>query len=229
MAGFFMAAVGSGTPPVPSGEQEFLGGSGFFTVPDGVFVIEWSAWGAGGSGGTGTTDAEGGGGGGGGGAFARNVRAVTPGDQIQYTIGVGGVKSTGYNVDGSDGTMTTCDGFIMGGGGKGHTAGWLGSPQRAGGVGGVAPTGVTYSEAGNPGENGTRGDAGGPFGGAGGASPRGGEPGYGPHVAESPYWGGGGPGGAPGSGGGGSIEPTNGGGEGGGGKVVFKWGPDTTL
>jgi len=63
--------------------------NGNFTVPAGVTDLTVECWGGGGGGGRSTTD-NAGRGGGGGGAYARSSLAVTPGQIIPYTVGVGG-------------------------------------------------------------------------------------------------------------------------------------------
>ena len=59
----------------------------YYTVPAGVYSLQVEVWGGGGRGGSCTTNGVGGGGGGG--AYSRSVMAVTPGQIIPYSLGLG--------------------------------------------------------------------------------------------------------------------------------------------
>ena len=179
--------------------------SGKFTVPIGVTEITVECWGAGGAGG-GSTSNNSGGSGGGGGGYCINVFSVTPGQQINYTIGAGGTGSTGNGTDGGETSMLTLT--ATGGGGGGANRGTVGA-------GGTATEGTTNT-------NGNAGTVGGNSGGAGGAGANGGSGGTGSTNAS------GGVGTAPGGGGGGG-ERGNGnnysGGNGASGQVRISWNP----
>ena len=123
--------------------------SGTFTVPAGVSTITVELWGAGGGGGNGSGRREGGGGGG----YSFGNVSVTPGEIINYTVGVGAVNTTG-------GTTTFKTISATGGaGGIGQTS--------SGGAGGVG-TGGTINNTGGQGGGVISGNAGG--GGGGGSA-----------------------------------------------------------
>ncbi len=119
-----------------SGEnyQEFLSGSGTWTVPENVEFVDFLIVGGGGGGGAYSSGY--GGGGGGGMIITRKHYKVTPGASISYTVGAGGAG--GSSAPGSSGGSSSFDGItaIRGSGGaKGSSSG------VAGGGGGGAKTG----------------------------------------------------------------------------------------
>lgn len=225
MAGFFAAAVGVASPPIPSGTQQYDTGSGNFTVPAGVTEIEYEAWGGGASGGYGLNDTiDGGSGGGGSGGWIHHKRSCTPGENIAYSVGVGGaLVAPAYGADGNDGGDTTVDGYLAGGGLAGHGAAWFN--DRAGGDGGDVSLAPLYKTPGNPGTAGTLT----PTAGNGGDAPNGGLGGDGPVDISSPLFGNGAPGVAPGGAGSGCIGGGTGSGAGADGRIIFRWGTDMTI
>ena len=66
-----------------------------FTVPAGVTSITIHLWGGGGAGGGSTTNDFGGSGGGSGGYTTRTYAGLVGGEIINYTLGAGGIGSTG--------------------------------------------------------------------------------------------------------------------------------------
>jgi len=195
---------------------ETFNSSGTWTVPAGVTSVKVEAWGSGGAGS---------GGGYGGGAYAATDNiVVTPGANIPYVVGAGGVccggdpganstfNSTVVVADGAPGTGggttagSTGDTKFAGGGGVGGNGGGGGAagPDGAGSSGsgstggsGDAGTGGAGGTAGNPGAANSEGGGGG--GGTGTPAGAGGAPGGG---------GGGGGGGQGGAGGVGQIRLT---------------------
>ena len=113
--------------------------SGTWVVPTGVTSISVQAWGAGGAGGGSTTNGSGGSGGGGG-AYAINTFAVTPGQNINYTVGTAGAGSNGAGTAGNDTTILALTA-------RGGTGG--GANQGAIGTGGTATGGSTNTTGGN--------------------------------------------------------------------------------
>src|SRR5690606_23440185 len=89
-----------------------------WTVPDCVYEITVEAWGAGGGGGRATSNGRTTGGGGGG-AYASSVIAVTPGQVINYQIGVGGNGANGTKNGGN--TWFATNGTLRAQGGRGAT------------------------------------------------------------------------------------------------------------
>lgn len=162
------------------------GTEGNFVVPAGVNVIVVSFGGGGGGGAsaggsTANTDVypglngAGGGGGGGSAATIQNLLiAVTPGQSIPYVVGQGGAGGAAVldgqdGIAGGDGTSTTFNGIVAGGGsgGSGGTKGAPGGPGAGGGAGagGLFTPGTQGGTFGAPGTTGTDGR----FGGGGGA------------------------------------------------------------
>ena len=133
----------------PRGMQ-IITASGVWTVPDGVRRIRVRGWGAGGGGGGGGSATAHAGGGGGGG-YAETYLDVTPGEQFEVEVGVGGAAGTAAGTDGGDGTPTSfgdvfycqggkggkgsVNGLGVGGDGGSATGGILNIPGRSGGNG----------------------------------------------------------------------------------------------
>lgn len=127
------------TPTHPSaghGIQVIATGSGNWTVPVGIYVIEAELVGGGGGGGAYTNPF-----GGGGGGYVYKRMNVNPGDVIAYDVGAGGTASTGVG-DSTDGDDTEF-GALTAGGGQNGDAGQ--------GEGGVA----TGGDINVPGQNGS--------------------------------------------------------------------------
>lgn len=194
--------------------ETFNGGITTWTVPCGVTSVTVKAWGAGGGGGGSNANKDGGSGGGGG-AYSTRVLAVTPGDEISYSVGVsgGGGLEAGLT-DGDDGgdTVVTYGAFtITAGGGRGGEA-----DEGAAGAGGTASGGTVNT-------SGSNGVVGGNDGGAGGNAANtaggGGTGGAGGTANNDPGISGNSPGG-----GGGGGEGENGG-DGGNGRVSFTYTP----
>jgi len=97
---------------IPTITTDFINGSRTFTVPAGVYSLDVEVVGAGGGG---STNGAAGNIGGGGGGYGRAIFTVTPGQIINYTIGLGGVTGN----PGADGGDTTFGGTLIGRGGKG--------------------------------------------------------------------------------------------------------------
>lgn len=102
----------------------FTGGSGTWTVPAGVSSLEVLVIGGGGGGGTL-------GGGGGGGFYYTNAFAVTPGNNIPVTVGLGGL---GASTGGAAGGNSIFDALIANGGmgGTSSTGGASGGNNQGG-------------------------------------------------------------------------------------------------
>jgi hypothetical protein len=198
--------------PQTSGMQEFLA-SGSFTVPIGVTKVRSRVWGAGGGGGGAFAGA---GSGGGGGGYAEGMYAVTPGQVITVTVGVGGVGGTGAPTGGSVGGTSSFGAFASatGGGGGGGGLGVVALIVAAGGV----ATGGAMNVGGNGGYGGSNSGSGGSgfAGGAGGGA-------FGTSLTTSNTSSA--TGNFPGGGGGGGAHPTTSqaGGTGQGGLVVVEW------
>jgi len=174
-------------------------GSGSWVVPCTVTSITVQCWGGGGAGGSATVDKTGAGGGGAGG-YGTSVYAVTPGANISYTVGSGGVQTaTNSTSQAASGTATTFSSTIANGGTGGN---WGGNGASGGtfGTGGAGGTAVgTTTTTGGAGANGTAGasSTGGSGGNAGGSGGTGGA---------SSSGGAGGSGNPPGGGGGGGSQ-----------------------
>lgn len=103
-----------------------------FTVPDGVFVVDYLVVAGGGGGGSG-------GGGGGGVVFSDNPQSVEPGQSIDVTVGAGGAGGMGgiasdgtFPTDGSDSSFGTVEAAGGGAGGSWNRfAAVQGSPNGA--------------------------------------------------------------------------------------------------
>lgn len=104
--------------------------SGTFTVPNGITRIKCRVWGAGGGGG-GTGSGGGGAAGGAGGGYAEGWYAVTPGQALSVTVGLGGAAGNGTPAAGGPGGTSSIDSFISATGGGG------GSPASGGAVASV--------------------------------------------------------------------------------------------
>lgn len=171
---------------------------GNFVVPAGVFLVDAEAWGGGGSGGPASVGFNSAGAGGGCGGYARKLIAVTPGDIIACTIGVGGP------INSNPGGTTSFGTFFSATGGTGGVINGAGGVS-GNGVGGLLN--LTGAGGGN-----TLSISGGMFPGDGGAAPFGG--GGGP--AERP-------GAMPGGGGGGGSQTNVNGQAGGAGAIRVRW------
>ncbi|MGK0345243.1 MAG: hypothetical protein ACI855_001307 [Myxococcota bacterium] len=123
--------------------------SGTFTVPDGVTQLTVYALGAGG-GGRGDYAY-----GGGGGGAAQHTFTVTPGQSIPFTVGMGGVGSTGWSSEqpmpGTDSFITLGDITLLGGGGGEGSSN--NDEYSIGGWGGVASGGTTNVRGGHGGNS----------------------------------------------------------------------------
>lgn len=204
------------TTAVQRSGSQVLSGSGNFTVPAGVYLLDTvEMWAGGGSGGT-SNSGSGPGSGGGGGEYVRLINyAVTPGQVISYAVGAGAAASTG-SANGTAGGNTTWNSAAVtahgGSGGTGIAAGT--QVGGAGGTGASVPSGSIAMDGGG-------GDASGPtvgfVGGRGGASPNGGQGG---NVSTGTAGAGKFPGGG-GGGGGGSISSN--GAAGAAGSILVTW------
>ena len=139
----------------PSGFAEYIEpGSYTFTVPDEVYELVGLAIGGGASG-----NYSGGGSSGGGGGGAKSVVAVTPGQEIEITVGRGGGNSGIVELDGGDSTIAAPFSITAGGGDAGGSGGM--------GSGGNLHNSAGGSGSGNPhaqklnGDSSETGDAGG--------------------------------------------------------------------
>lgn len=130
------------------GTQSWSGGqSGTWTVPAGVYSIVVTALGGGGGGGYGhESNCEHGGGGGGSGGYQSTTLAVTPGEVISYSVGLGGkgAPAKGGQVATAGGNTSFGAVVSTGGGAGGNPAG-----TNYFGIGGAAGT-----PFGNPGASG---------------------------------------------------------------------------
>jgi hypothetical protein len=150
-------------------------GSSSWIVPCGVTSITVQCWGGGGAGGSANANSTTGGGGGGGGYSATNNIVVTAGSSISYTVGAGGLPSSGAS--GGNGEITTFSSVIANGG----TGGGYANTQTSNGGAGASTTGASGGTvtAGSNGTGGAKstglfvggngGNAGGTGGGTGGA------------------------------------------------------------
>ena len=141
--------------------------SGSFPVPAGVYSITVECWGGGGGGGFARSTNGAAGGGGGGGAYTRSTVAVTPGANINFTIGAGGTRGLANGTIATAGGVTTFSSatpVLANGGGFG--AGVNTNSSGAGGAGGTG--GTNNGGTGGNGVNGTGAAAGG--GGGGGSA-----------------------------------------------------------
>jgi hypothetical protein len=122
-------------------------GSGSFTVPTGLTLVDVLVVAGGGAGGNGQYSP---GGGGGGGLIYRPAFPVTPGGSVSYNVGTGGQGQPERGDNGQDSTFGTLT--AKGGGGAGgydaSNAGGapgIGRPGGSGGGGGSSPGGPTGS------------------------------------------------------------------------------------
>ena len=119
-----------------------------YTIPDGVSFMDVLLVGGGGSGGS-----YGGGGGGGGGVLYRTSYSVSPGSQINLTVGSGGTAPSNGSSSGTNGSDTTFDSLTASGGGGGGAGGTgsasAGLSGASGGGGGVS----TNASVGAAGQN----------------------------------------------------------------------------
>jgi hypothetical protein len=98
-----VTADGRITSVADSGAQVFTS-SGNFTVPAGIFKLKVRLWGAGGgSGGVAASGVETASSGGSGGGYSEGLVAVSPGNVIAVTIGIGGNPGNGTPTNGTDG------------------------------------------------------------------------------------------------------------------------------
>ena len=170
------------TPLVSFGQSQTFNSSGTFIVPAGVTSVNVQVWGAGGAGGGSTSDGNSGAGGGAGG-YSYGTLAVTPGTSILYTVGAGGIGSTGNGASGGNSSFLTItanggDGGRANGGSVGtggtasggstNTTGGSGNGggSNMGGKGGNAPAGGGTGGNGNSNNDGSIGNS--PGGGGGG-------------------------------------------------------------
>lgn len=108
----------------------FYSGSGYWTVPAGVYSVDILMIGGGGGGG-GATSSYKGGHGGSAGIYTAVTVAVRPGDQIYYSVGIGG---SGGSASGTSGTPSIAGGYYAAGGaGGGYNIAYAGD----GGAGAV--------------------------------------------------------------------------------------------
>lgn len=134
------------TYPTPTGQATYItSGAHTFTVPIGVGFIVATIIGAGGGGAAGhgsITTIIGGGGGGGGDFVYKKGYAVTAGETINITVGVGGNGGTGNGGAGGNGGGTTIAGTFgtvtLSGGNGGNPSGLLGVGGIGGGSNGIA-------------------------------------------------------------------------------------------
>lgn len=121
--------------------QEYTSGSGNWTVPRGVTSVDVFIVGGGGSGGYGTNGGNYGPGGGGGEVVFLQKYKVTPGANIAYVVGAGGVAAL-TDPSGAGG-LSSFDGIVAGGGMGGYGnagAGGKGGSPVDGGNGSTADT-----------------------------------------------------------------------------------------
>jgi hypothetical protein len=109
------------------------GGNGSFTVPSGIYTIFAQGWGGGGGGGS-TTGNPSAGSGGQAGGYVEGWQSVTPGQVINYHVGLGGAAGGATGTQAGNGGDTT----INFGGGNVWTAGGGGGGYGANG--GFEPT-----------------------------------------------------------------------------------------
>lgn len=142
-------------------------GTGSWTVPCGVSSITVDIWGGGGAGGGDGSNNSIGGAGGGSGAYVTSVITVTGGVVYSYTVGAGGIGSTG---NGTAGGATTF-GSMLANGGLGGLANSATATGTVGGSGGTSTNGTIGAGGGvNGGVGGTAPGSGGGTGGAGGTA-----------------------------------------------------------
>lgn len=113
----------AGVTPVVGGlAPHYITTSQTWICPTGISTIIVELWGAGASGGK-SSSALHPGGGGGGGAYAVKTIAITTGESIPITIGVGGASQTGTGSIGNNGGASSFGVSITCGGGYGGLAG----------------------------------------------------------------------------------------------------------
>ncbi len=163
----------------------YFNANGVWTVPADVYWVDVEVWGGGGGGGgVGLSINTWAAGGGGGGGYARGVYAVTPGQVIECTVGLGGAPGRGdtgnVGTAGGTGGTTTFGSFLRASGGIGGQPNGSGNGGPGGvGSGGLLNAGGGYGSQGSPGVGavggiGGAGAFGGPGGGAGGGESAGG-------------------------------------------------------
>lgn len=180
-------------------------GAGTFVVPCDVTSITVKAWGAGGAGG-GSDQNNRSGEGGGAGGYTTSTFMVTAGQNINYSIGIGGIGST---TNGTNGGNTTFLSLVANGGFGGDKNG-----DAIKGKGGAASGGTTNLSGGDGGSGGSG------IGGKGGSAPNGGAGGTGNGDSNGEA------GSAPGGGGGGGERNGGGnrsGGNGGNGRIEITY------
>ena len=120
-------------------------GSYTYTIPVGVEAIKIEAWGGGASGGFDSGDSKARGGGG----YVENTYSVTPGQSIEFTVGLGGVISSASSSPGEDGGDSFYNynslGIVTAGGGSANGS--------SGGSGGTISGSFDVGKAGGDGGN----------------------------------------------------------------------------
>ncbi len=166
------ATFTSGSSSSPGSQTYTAGQSGTFTVPSGVTQITVTMWGGGAGGYTGESGSSNGDGGGGAGSIVGYNLTVTPGQNINYSVGAGGLGGQSQNALGVSGGSTLFGTLIAYGGQPGTAQGY-------GGTGGNATDGTYTANGGAEGTtsanggNGQQVSAGGGmlYGGGGGGEP----------------------------------------------------------
>jgi hypothetical protein len=122
----------------------FTGSATFTPSFNGQVEVLVVAGGGGGGGGESNANGGGGGGGGAGGLIYASSYGVSQGAGVTVTIGAGGVGSTNYNMDGSNGSNSVFGGFtaIGGGGGSGEQSNGGKNGGSGGGTGGDLSSGT---------------------------------------------------------------------------------------
>jgi len=160
--------------PIEAGSQFYTSGTGTWTVPDGVYLIDLLVVGGGGGRGGAGYGGSGGGGGAGGLIYLEGV-AVTPGQTYNYAVGEGG--QAGSTSNGSNGDNSSFGSYTANGGGGGGLSGtYTGRNGGCGGGGGFGASNLAGGsrtqpvETGNYGNNGGGGNSSYPGGGGGAGS-----------------------------------------------------------
>lgn len=128
-------------------------GAGTWTKPAGVTQVIVECWGGGGAGGGATSNPAAGGGGGGGQYSRKYITYTSPSVGISYSVGAGGVGTTGTIVNGGDTTWQT--NVVIAKGGTGGTPDGVDAGGVPGGVGNQAGSVGDVIYFGTDGEAGT--------------------------------------------------------------------------